>query len=673
MKVFVVVNMEDNETPVKDEIVIIKKESLTEIDINTVNFGIKTEDIVCANGICDPPLKIIKKEQTIENVQKPELTSDTKVHIKTEDILAVNVKVEEEESQLDSLKLYVPPEELYIKTEINVSNIPELDGDVKPNLSENRHQQSGESLFICYICDNIVCSKKDLINHIKVEGCSVKSYMKKNLTVHKAKKCPKTKYCVKKFQCVHCKAKFQSKMSRDGHIIRKHEEFMASVSSKIYRCKHCSYKSTIMSHLTRHLTKHPESGPLKQYPCIHCHFICKRKDYLKQHLIRKHKELIPPVCKIKPKPKQCCIHCGKTFKSKASLDDHVIKKHEEFIGTVSHKIHQCKYCNYKTTKKHNLAIHMPNHPEAGVEQWLCSHCDATYKSRMGLDYHVLTKHGEFSSRKTKKRRCRSSVNPTDYDASKPILCMHCSKIFNSKRTLYDHIVKNHQESIASVTSPIHHCKHCTYKTIRSRDLERHQRIRHQTEFDVEPIQLKMEDNEAPVKDEIVNIKKESFTEIDINTINFGIKTEDIVCANGICDPQLKIIKEEQIIENGQKSELTSDAKVHIKMEDILAVNVKVEEEESQLDVKLYVPPEELYIKTEINVSNIPELDSDVKQILIENSHRQSDEGLFICYICDNIVYSKKDLINHIKVVEQRIEIALEAAFLLLCVAIHLSV
>ncbi|CAH1991875.1 unnamed protein product [Acanthoscelides obtectus] len=46
--------------------------------------------------------------------------------------------------------------------------------------------------------------------------------------------------------CIYCKAKFKSDTGLHNHIVRKHPEFMATVTRRIHECKMCSFKTTIL-------------------------------------------------------------------------------------------------------------------------------------------------------------------------------------------------------------------------------------------------------------------------------------------------------------------------------------------------------------------------------------------------------------------------------------------
>nr|CAI5838564.1 unnamed protein product [Callosobruchus analis] len=126
--------------------------------------------------------------------------------------------------------------------------------------------------------------------------------------------------------CQHCDARFHSKTALDDHTIKKHPRFDASVTSKVHTCPTCGYRTTMKSQLARHMLKHPNAASGFKL--------------------------------------NTCTHCNKTFESNQTLYDQIIKRHPDFLESVSGKIYECTNCEYKTTIKIRLAKHKLNHPEA---------------------------------------------------------------------------------------------------------------------------------------------------------------------------------------------------------------------------------------------------------------------------------------------------------------------
>ncbi|CAH2009047.1 unnamed protein product [Acanthoscelides obtectus] len=152
--------------------------------------------------------------------------------------------------------------------------------------------------------------------------------------------------------CQHCHEKFLTKTKLDGHMIRKHPEFVASVSIKIHKCSYSKYKTTRKSGHGKNMLKHPESVSNSQF--------------------------------------SICIHCNAKFARTRSLDDHIIKKHPEFIASVSSKIHECIRCAYKTNRKSDFVRHMLQHPEKG-NKCACTHCKAKFSGKRVLNDHIIKK------------------------------------------------------------------------------------------------------------------------------------------------------------------------------------------------------------------------------------------------------------------------------------------
>ncbi|CAH1967664.1 unnamed protein product [Acanthoscelides obtectus] len=318
--------------------------------------------------------------------------------------------------------------------------------------------------------------------------------------------------------CIHCNATYRSKQTKDDHIVRKHPEFISTISSKIHECASCHYRTTIKALYIKHVLKHPEmASSLKFSTCIHCNASFKSKIELDEHTLKKHPANIASVtskvhectdCTYKTTMKKqldthmlkhlnsvdrtyVCIYCEMMFKSKQMLDDHIIKKHPDFVSSITSKIHECNICDFKTTMKSQLVRHMLKHP-GSVESHTfnyCKHCGVRFKSKTGLDEHTIRKHPEFVSTITSKiHECTDcsfkttissqivkhiSKHPEMADSYRGNSCLHCGAIFDGKQVLDDHIIKKHPEFASSVSRQIYDCPKCSYKsTIRSR-LDKH--------------------------------------------------------------------------------------------------------------------------------------------------------------------------------------------------------
>nr|CAI5830841.1 unnamed protein product [Callosobruchus analis] len=302
--------------------------------------------------------------------------------------------------------------------------------------------------------------------------------------------------------CIHCNATFTNRIALHDHIIREHPDYIGSVTSKILECTHCTFKTTSNSHFARHMSNHSEAADSDN---VHCNATYKSKKNLDDHIIRKHPDFIESIsskihecthCTYKTTVKghltehmvqhtetaDMCLHCEATFKRKTGLDNHVIRKHPHFIASVSSKMHECTYCTYKTTMKSNFAKHLLKHSHKLSK---CIHCNAIYKHKIGLDDHILRQHPELiASVSSKMHECTHCAFKTVLKANLALhmlehhetadRCVHCNATFKSKTALNDHTLKKHPESIGSVSSKnIYECTQCSFKTVKRSDLARH--------------------------------------------------------------------------------------------------------------------------------------------------------------------------------------------------------
>nr|CAI5868645.1 unnamed protein product [Callosobruchus analis] len=317
--------------------------------------------------------------------------------------------------------------------------------------------------------------------------------------------------------CRFCQATFKSKTSVDDHILRKHPNFIASVTSKLHECTQCAFKTTARGRLKKHLLKHSEtSSDYNFLTCTYCNAKFRRRTLLDNHVIKKHPNFVSSVTSKIYKCTKCafettinthlkrhslkhtetrpnhrpntCALCHASFKTKRTLDNHTLQKHPKFIDSVTSKIHECTLCTFKTTMNAGFKEHLLKHPEtiSSYKFSACTHCDQTFKRKYLLDNHVLKKHPNvISSAINKIYKCTECNYETTISASlrrhmkvhsktlPNLTCVQCNTTFKRKIFLDDHIVKKHPDFMESVTSRIHECRKCTFKTAFRNDLNRH--------------------------------------------------------------------------------------------------------------------------------------------------------------------------------------------------------
>nr|CAI5830847.1 unnamed protein product [Callosobruchus analis] len=386
-------------------------------------------------------------------------------------------------------------------------------------MSNHSEAADSDNLSLCIHCNATFKSKTSLDDHTIREHpgfiasvsckihecpcCTYKTTVKGSFDRHMLKH-PETLSI-----CVHCNATYKSKKNLDDHIIRKHPDFIESISSKIHECTHCTYKTTVKGHLTEHMVQHTETADIYKLRCIHCDETFKRRAGLDEHIIKKHPHLIATITSkihectycayqtvLKPHfarhmlkhPEtadnyklKICVHCNAKFKSKASLDNHTVREHPDFVASVSNKLHECAHCTYKTTLKSNFSKHMWKHSKALIT---CTHCEAKFKSKQKLDEHTLKKHPDLiASVSSKIHECIYCTYKTtrkdvflrhmeDHPEAE-LRCLHCEATFKRKTGLDNHVIRKHPHFIASVSSKMHECTYCTYKTTMKSNFAKH--------------------------------------------------------------------------------------------------------------------------------------------------------------------------------------------------------
>nr|CAI5819295.1 unnamed protein product [Callosobruchus analis] len=314
--------------------------------------------------------------------------------------------------------------------------------------------------------DHVVRKHPDFISSVthklhECTKCTYKTVKKDYFDMHLLKHPHKT--------CVHCNAKFRSKLSLDDHIVRKHPDFMSSITSKLHECTICTFKTvrkcsfgrhlTVRKHnMNAHMSVHLKTGHKPIRPrCVLCNATFKSKLSLDDHVVRNHPDFMSSITRKLHECTQC------TFKtvSKTSLDDHVVRKHPDFISSITSKLHECTKCPFKAVKKYFFDKHLLKHSglASNFKQRTCVHCNVTFKSKIALDDHVLRKHPDFISSVTSKlhecTQCTFKTVRKDYfdmhllkhpglaSDFKHITatCVHCHATFMSKKSLDDHVVR----------------------------------------------------------------------------------------------------------------------------------------------------------------------------------------------------------------------------------------
>nr|CAI5870411.1 unnamed protein product [Callosobruchus analis] len=380
-------------------------------------------------------------------------------------------------------------------------------------LSDPADDQTSRHSFCCYHCKYTVSSKHHLIDHVKEhkEKKNIYNYTSVSSKIHECTKCTYKTTRSSHFRdhmathpelaaicrCTYCDKTFPRKTLLNNHITKKHPDFIASVSCKVHECTKCTYKTTRSSYLKDHMAKHPELADNCVFcRCTYCNKTFASKTVLNEHITKKHPDFIASVsCKVHECTKcsfkttricnlkkhmvvhpelagnrifNRCIYCDETFASKLSLNDHITKKHPDFIASVSSKIHECTKCTYKTTRSSNFRDHMAKHHELAGNCVIirCTYCNKTF---------ACTKCSFKTTRnnKLKEHMVVHSGLAGNRVPNRCPMCPHCNMSFKTYTGLADHIIKKHASFISTVTNKIHECTECPYKTTNLSNFKKH--------------------------------------------------------------------------------------------------------------------------------------------------------------------------------------------------------
>ncbi|KAK8376177.1 hypothetical protein O3P69_008704 [Scylla paramamosain] len=110
-------------------------------------------------------------------------------------------------------------------------------------------------------------------------------------------------------------------------------------ASRVHQCPHCSYNTTFIHNLKRHILRHTGEKP---FTCPHCSYSTARKDLLKEH-----------------------------------INTHTIEMP-----------YSCPYCPYSTTHQYILQRHIRIH--TGEKPYVCSYCSFRASCKTSLNSHLLS-------------------------------------------------------------------------------------------------------------------------------------------------------------------------------------------------------------------------------------------------------------------------------------------
>ncbi|CAH0549281.1 unnamed protein product [Brassicogethes aeneus] len=224
----------------------------------------------------------------------------------------------------------------------------------------------------------------------------------------------------KKFSCDICPKKYETMKSLLYHIKYthgkdKHEQF---------KCTKCYYVTIRKNDFKRHLKIHDKKMFLK---CHFCQYMAPHLQHLNAHVLRKHKLQNEGKNKIKTAINtHTCTKCSYSTFNESHYENHL----NVCLKLKNAQWYKCHLCPYKTLHKGHLNPHIKTHNE--VKELKCLFCKFQSNKKQSLDNHILSKHSD---------------------------CLN-----ESNRNI--------------ITSKIHFCEHCKYKTTHTSCFRNHLKNQH---------------------------------------------------------------------------------------------------------------------------------------------------------------------------------------------------
>nr|CAH7714640.1 unnamed protein product [Callosobruchus chinensis] len=217
---------------------------------------------------------------------------------------------------------------------------------------------------------------------------------------------------ISKKQTEYCKSESGTESNEKNTL----DDLIAKKQSNTYQCTYCEFKTAKAQYLNRHVRKHLETLNNDPVPCVHCGQLFSSKTTLGGHIIREHPNFIASLpCKL-----HSCKSCDYKSSSKSSLDCHIVRKHPDYISSVTSKIHECSKCLYKTMRSREFQTHLLKHSRRQnmSNEYMCTQCNLTFRKKASLDNHIINKHTEYSASVSSRiHQCRNCDYKTTHKSS----------------------------------------------------------------------------------------------------------------------------------------------------------------------------------------------------------------------------------------------------------------
>ncbi|CAH0559873.1 unnamed protein product [Brassicogethes aeneus] len=230
----------------------------------------------------------------------------------------------------------------------------------------------------------------------------------------------------KSFKCEICFKKYRKKK-----VLYEHKKYVhINGEEEKLKCGKCKYETLRKSDFNKHLRIHDRKYFLK---CHLCEYMAARLIQLNSHILNNHKsEYNEDKNKIKITSKiHKCTNCSYSTVYKATYDNHIkaclkLKNAAKSLA----KCYECHICHFKTVYKRSLNCHIENHNKIKILK--CLFCEYKSNRKQSLDNHILTKHLDLLNESNK-----------NVITSKVHACQHCNYKTSLVSDLKSHLNNNH--------------------------------------------------------------------------------------------------------------------------------------------------------------------------------------------------------------------------------------
>ncbi|KAG5675918.1 hypothetical protein PVAND_005777 [Polypedilum vanderplanki] len=289
--------------------------------------------------------------------------------------------------------------------------------------------------FECELCGRIFSLARSLTQHLLLhsktyryvcETCGEKFTTRTGIIKHaclnrKRKRPEKDFRTVDVRHCKYCDLWFDSFEENKNHDC----DYQLGYDPKMFKCRFCFLEMSKNSY-NKHMSKHLDPN---EYVCKLCDKKLACEKALLTHLTVHSGN----------KPFQC-DHCDKSFINKTLLI-----RHSRFHG-IDVPTYRCEVCDREVASKYHLKTHMLMHKE----EVICQICKKEFSSRDKLKEHYQADHEPYRCSFCTKsfvlpRYLKMHEKLHKGNSTRQYACEFCSREF-SKRSLANHVYKNHQEN-----------------------------------------------------------------------------------------------------------------------------------------------------------------------------------------------------------------------------------